>query len=142
MNEDYSISSKENAHSDLKMSIYPESTGKHGAEDRDIAIRKLHNQGYGTALIRNNMYHRTEPGTGTELLGKENKDNKPRNVLGKIPADANYAKVPSQLKNHQRDSQAQNIPVKSKTTHLIQHNMNYLKQLPKVKKIPSDSYAH
>ncbi|XP_061020749.1 matrix extracellular phosphoglycoprotein isoform X1 [Dama dama] len=138
MNEDYSISSKENAHSDLKMSIYPESTGKHGAEDRDIAIRKLHNQGYGTALIRNNMYHRTEPRTVTELLRKENKDNKPRNVLGKIPADANYAKAPSQLKNHQRDSQAQNIPVKSKTTHLIQHNMDYLKQLPKVKKIPSD----
>ncbi|XP_014951892.2 matrix extracellular phosphoglycoprotein [Ovis aries] len=139
MNEDYSISSKENAHSDLKMSIYPESTGKHGAEDRDSAIRKLHNQeGYGAALIRNKMYHRMEPGTVIELLGKENKENKPRKVLGKLPADANHAKAPSRLKNHQRDSQAQNIPVKSKTTHLIQHNMKRLKQLPKVKKIPSD----
>ncbi|XP_055290198.1 matrix extracellular phosphoglycoprotein [Moschus berezovskii] len=136
MKEDYSISSKENAHSDLKTSIYPESTGKRGAEDRDSALRKLHNQeGYGATLIRNNMHHRMEPGTVTELLGEENK---PRNVLGKIPADANYAKAPSQLKNHQRDSQAQNIPVKSKTTHLIQHNMDYLKQLPKVKTIPSD----
>ena len=121
------------------MSIYPESKGKHRAEDRDSAIRKLHSQkGYGVALIRNNMYHGMEPGTVTELLGGENKENKPRNVLGKIPADANYAKAPSQLKNHQRDSQAQNIPVKSKSTHLTQHNMDYLKQLPKVKKIPSD----
>lgn len=50
MNEDYSISSKANAHSDLKMSIYPESTVLCGAEDRDSAIRKLHNQeGYGAA---------------------------------------------------------------------------------------------
>uniref|UniRef100_A0A8C2PAX7 Matrix extracellular phosphoglycoprotein n=1 Tax=Capra hircus TaxID=9925 RepID=A0A8C2PAX7_CAPHI len=139
MNEDYSISSKENAHSDLKMSIYPESTGKHGAEDRNSAVRKLHNQeGYGAALIRNNMYHRMEPGTVIELLGEENKQNKPRKVLGKLPADANHAKAPSRLKNHQRDSQAQNMPVKSKTTHLIQHNMKHLKQLPKVKKIPSD----
>ncbi|XP_019817680.1 matrix extracellular phosphoglycoprotein isoform X2 [Bos indicus] len=138
-NEDYIISSKENAHSDLKMSIYPESKGKHRAEDRDSAIRKLHSQeGYGAALIRNSMYHGMEPRTVTELLGGENKENKPRNVLGKIPADANYAKAPSQLKNHQRDSQAQNIPVKSKSTHLTQHNMDYLKQLPKVKKIPSD----
>lgn len=41
MNEDYSISSKANAHSDLKMSIYPESTGKHGAEDRALVPSKL-----------------------------------------------------------------------------------------------------
>ena len=42
MNEDYIISSKENAHSDLKMSIYPESKGKHRAEDLPLACGYAH----------------------------------------------------------------------------------------------------
>ncbi|XP_059950535.1 matrix extracellular phosphoglycoprotein isoform X2 [Mesoplodon densirostris] len=138
MNKDYRISNKESAHDDLKMSIYPESTGNHGTEDGDNAISKLHDQEEcGKALIRNNMHHIVEP--GTELLREENKENKPWNVLSKVSARANYAKAPSKIKkNHQRDSQAQNIPVKSKSTHRIQHNMDYLKQLPKAIKVSSD----
>ncbi|XP_036709727.1 matrix extracellular phosphoglycoprotein isoform X1 [Balaenoptera musculus] len=140
MNKDYRISNKENAHNDLKMSISPESTGNHGTEDGDKAISKLHDQEEsGKALIRNNMPHIMEPGAVIELLREEIKDNKPRNVLSKVPAGANYAKAPSKIKkNHQRDSQAQNMQVKSKSTHRTQHNMDYLKQLPKVKKVSSD----
>ncbi|XP_061047723.1 matrix extracellular phosphoglycoprotein isoform X2 [Eubalaena glacialis] len=140
MKKDYRISNKENAHNDLKMSISPESTGNHGTEDGDNAGSKLHDQEeYGKSLIRNNMHHIMETGAVTELLREEIKENKPRNVLSKVPAGANYAKAPSKIKkNHQRDSQAQNIPVKSKSTHRIQHNMDYLKQLPKVKKVSSD----
>ncbi|KAM9086089.1 matrix extracellular phosphoglycoprotein isoform 2-T2 [Megaptera novaeangliae] len=140
MKKDYRISNKENAHNDLKMSISPESTWNHGTEDGDNAISKLHDQEEsGKALIRNNMPHIMEPGAVIELLREEIKENKPRNVLSKVPAGANYAKAPSKIKkNHQRDSQAQNIPVKSKSTHRTQHNMDYLKQLPKVKKVSSD----
>ncbi|XP_032256657.1 matrix extracellular phosphoglycoprotein isoform X1 [Phoca vitulina] len=139
-NEDDSINNKGNAHSDLKMSIYPESTGNNGAEDGDNAINKLRDQEeYGPALIRNNMQHIMEPRTLTELLAEENKEKKPRNVLSKIPASVNYVKVPSKdRKNYQRDPQAQNSPVKSKNTYHTQHNIGYPKQLPKVKKIPSD----
>ncbi|XP_059779871.1 matrix extracellular phosphoglycoprotein [Balaenoptera ricei] len=140
MKKDYRISNKENAHNDLKMSISPESTGNHGTEDGDNALSKLHDQEEsGKALIRNNMPHTMEPGAVIELLREEIKENKPRNVLSKVPAGANYAKAPSKIKkNHQRDSHAQNIPVKSKSTHRTQHNMDYLKQLPKVKKVSSD----
>ncbi|XP_029091820.1 matrix extracellular phosphoglycoprotein isoform X2 [Monodon monoceros] len=140
MNKDYRISNKENVHNDLKTSIYPESTGNRGTEDGDNALSKLHDQEeYGKALIRNNMHHIMEPGAVTELLREENKENKARNVLSKVPAGANYAKAPSKIKkNHQRDSQAQNIPVKSKSTHRIQHNMDCLKQLPKAKQVSSD----
>ncbi|XP_058923493.2 matrix extracellular phosphoglycoprotein isoform X1 [Kogia breviceps] len=140
MSKDYRISNKENAHNDLKMSIYPESTGNHGTENGDNAVSKLHDQEeYGKALIRNNMHHITEPGTVTELLREENTENKPRNVLSKVPAGANYAKAPSKIKkDHQRDSQAQNIPVKSKSTHHIQPNMDRLKQLPQAKQVSSD----
>ncbi|XP_057585740.1 matrix extracellular phosphoglycoprotein isoform X2 [Hippopotamus amphibius kiboko] len=140
MNKDYSVNNKENAHNGLKMPFDPESAGNHGAEVGDNAISKLDDQEeYGEALIRNNLHHRMEPGTVMELLGKENKENKPRNVLSKIPAGANYAKAPSKIKkNHQRDSQAQNNPVKSKSTHHLQHNVDYQKQLPKVKKVLSD----
>ncbi|XP_035952614.2 matrix extracellular phosphoglycoprotein [Halichoerus grypus] len=139
-NEDDSINNKGNAHSDLKMSIYPESTRNNGAEDGDNAINKLRDQEeYGPALIRNNMQHIMEPRTLTELLAEENKEKKPRNVLSKIPASVNYVKVPSKdRKNYQRDPQAQNSPVKSKSTYHTQHNIGYPKQLPKVKKIPSD----
>ncbi|XP_045736747.1 matrix extracellular phosphoglycoprotein isoform X1 [Mirounga angustirostris] len=139
-NEDDSINNKGNAHSDLKMSIYPESTGNNGAEDGDNAINKLRDQEeYGTALIRNNMQHIMEPRTLPELLVEENKEKKPRNVLSKIPASVNYVKVPSKdRKNYQRDPQAQNSPVKSKSTYHTQPNIGYPKQLPKVKKIPSD----
>ncbi|XP_007184181.2 matrix extracellular phosphoglycoprotein isoform X2 [Balaenoptera acutorostrata] len=140
MKKDYRISNKENAHNDLKMFISPESTGNHGTEDGDNAISKLHDQEEsGKALIRNNMHHIMEPGAVIELLREEIKENKLRNVLSKVPAGANYAKAPSKIKkNHHRDSHAQNIPVKSKSTHRIQHNMDYLKQLPKVKKVSSD----
>ncbi|XP_025729240.1 matrix extracellular phosphoglycoprotein [Callorhinus ursinus] len=139
-NEDDCINNKGNAHRDLKMSIYPESTGNNGAEDGDNAINKLRDQEeYGTALIRNNMQHVMEPRTLTELLAEENKAMKPRNVLSKIPARVNYVKVPSKdRKSYQRDPQAQNSPVKSKSTYHTQHNIGYPKQLPKVKKIPSD----
>uniref|UniRef100_A0A673V1W1 Matrix extracellular phosphoglycoprotein n=1 Tax=Suricata suricatta TaxID=37032 RepID=A0A673V1W1_SURSU len=139
-NEDNTINNKENAHSNQKMSIYPESTGKNGVEDGDNAVSKLRDQEeYTTTLIRNNMHHIMKPGTMTELLAEENKENKPRNVLSKIPASVNYVKAPSKdRKNYQRDPQAQNIPFKSKTTHLTQYNTDYPKQLPKLKKIPSD----
>uniref|UniRef100_A0A8C3X9U7 Matrix extracellular phosphoglycoprotein n=1 Tax=Catagonus wagneri TaxID=51154 RepID=A0A8C3X9U7_9CETA len=118
MNEDHSIHNKENAHSDLKMVIYPKSTA---------------------ALFRNHMQHVMEPEAVTELLGEESKENKPRNVLSKILTAVSYAKAPSNIKkNPQRDSQVQNIPLKSRSPHRLQHNMDYLKQLPKVKKVPSD----
>ncbi|XP_020957430.1 matrix extracellular phosphoglycoprotein [Sus scrofa] len=140
MNEDQSIGNKENAQNDLKMAIYPKSSENHKAEDRNSALSKLQDQEeYGAALIRNHMQHAMEPGAVIELLGEENKENKPRNVLSKIPAAANYAKAPSNIKkNHPRGSQAQNIPVKSRSPHRLQHNTDYLKQLPKVKKVPSD----
>ncbi|XP_011354615.1 matrix extracellular phosphoglycoprotein isoform X2 [Pteropus vampyrus] len=140
MNEDFSTSNKENAHNNLKVSIYPGSTGNNGAEDGDTVISKLHDQEeYSAALTRNNMQHIMEPGAVTELLGKENKEIKFRKVLSKIPTSVSYAKAPLKgQKNHQRDPQAQKIPVKSKSTHRIQHNTDYLKQLSKVKKIPSD----
>ncbi|XP_008539542.2 matrix extracellular phosphoglycoprotein [Equus przewalskii] len=138
--EDYRISKKENARNDLKMSTYPESTGNNGAKDGDDAVSKLHDQEeYSAHLLRKNMQHIMEPGTVVELLGEENKENKPRKVVSKIPAGASYAKGPSKdKKSHQKDPQAQNIPVKSKSTYRIRHNTDYLKQLPKVKKIPSD----
>ncbi|XP_019523623.1 PREDICTED: matrix extracellular phosphoglycoprotein isoform X1 [Hipposideros armiger] len=135
-----SISNKENVHNNLKMSTYPESTGNNGAEDGGDAISKLHDQEEnGTALIRNNMQHIMEPGTVIEHLEEDKKEIKHRNVLSKIPASANYSKAPSKgKKNHHRDSQAQNIPVKGKITHHTQDNTDYLKQLRKIKKIPSD----
>ncbi|XP_017522581.3 matrix extracellular phosphoglycoprotein isoform X1 [Manis javanica] len=128
MNEDYSISNKQNTHSDLKVSTYHEST-----EDRDDAISQLHGQEeYGATVIRN-MRHMMEPWNVLELSGKENRENKLRNVLNTIPAGA-----PSKdKKNHQRDLQAHNIPVKNKSTHHIAFNAVYSKRLPKVKKIPS-----
>ncbi|XP_002745682.5 matrix extracellular phosphoglycoprotein isoform X2 [Callithrix jacchus] len=140
LNEDYSLSNKENIYNGLKMSVYSESTGNKGFEDGVDDISKLHDQEeYGAALIRNNMQHIIGPVTVIKLLGEENKENKPRNVLNKIPARMNYAKAHfKDKKKPQRDSQAQKGPVKSKSTHQIQHNIDYLKHLPKVKKIPSD----
>nr|XP_012293208.1 matrix extracellular phosphoglycoprotein isoform X1 [Aotus nancymaae] len=141
LNEDYSIHNKDNIYNGLKMSVYSESTGNKGFEDGVDAISKLlHDQEeYGAALIRNNMQHIMRPVTVIKLLREENKENKPRNVLNKIPARMNYAKGPlKDKKKPQRDSQAQKGPVKSKSTHHIQHNIDYLKHLSKVKKIPSD----
>nr|ACS37541.1 matrix extracellular phosphoglycoprotein [Callithrix jacchus] len=140
LNEDYSLSNKENIYNGLKMSVYSESTGNKGFEDGVDDISKLHDQEeYGAALIRNNMQHVIGPVTVIKLVGEENKENKPRNVLNKIPARMNYAKAHfKDKKKPQRDSQAQKGPVKSKSTHQIQHNIDYLKHLPKVKKIPSD----
>ncbi|KAK1345751.1 hypothetical protein QTO34_008215 [Cnephaeus nilssonii] len=139
-NEDYSISHKDNAHNDLQMPIYPESTGNNGSEDGDDVLSELHDQEeYGAALTRNNTQLIMAPGAAIEPLGDENKDTKPRNVPNKILASANHAKAPSKgKKNHQRDPQASNIPAKGKSTHHIQYNTDYLKQLPKLKKIPSD----
>ncbi|XP_077621219.1 matrix extracellular phosphoglycoprotein [Crocuta crocuta] len=139
-NEDDIINNKENSHSNQKLSIYPESTGNNGVEDGDNVIGKLRDQEeYGTALTRNNMQHIMEPGTVTKLLAEENKAKKPKNVLSKIPASVNYVKAPSKdRKNYQRDPQAQNIPVKSQSTRLTQYDTDYPKQLPKLKKIPSD----
>ncbi|XP_037385221.1 matrix extracellular phosphoglycoprotein [Talpa occidentalis] len=140
MNEGYHISNKENPYDDLNMATLPESTEDAGVEDGDNATNTLHEQEeYGTAFIRHNIQHRIEPVTVIELLREENKEKKSKNVLSKILADANYAKPPSKdKKNHQRDPQTQNNPVKSKSTHHIQPNADYLKQLPKIKKITSD----
>ncbi|XP_032095552.1 matrix extracellular phosphoglycoprotein isoform X3 [Sapajus apella] len=140
LNEDHSISNKENIYNGLKMSVYSESTGNKGFEDGVDAISKLHDQEeYGATLIRNNMQHIMGPVTVIKLPGEEDKENKPRNVLNKIPARMNYAKAHlKDKKKPQRDSQAQKGQVKSKSTHPIQHNIGYLKHLPTVKKIPSD----
>ncbi|XP_004390195.1 matrix extracellular phosphoglycoprotein [Trichechus manatus latirostris] len=138
--EDHSISNKENAHDGLKMSIYPESTGHNGAENGDNAISKQHDQEeYSADLIRNNTQHLTRPVTVIAPLREERKKKKPRNVLKKFLRGANYAEVFSKgKKNHQKDAQVHNIPVKSKSTYHIQRNSDYLKQLPKVKTISSD----
>ncbi|XP_050646426.1 matrix extracellular phosphoglycoprotein [Macaca thibetana thibetana] len=140
LNKEYSISNKENIHNGLRMSIYPKSTGNKQFADGDDAISKLHDQEeYGAALIRNNMQHIVGPVTAIKLLGEENKQSKPKNVLNKIPASMNYAKAHSKdKKKPQRDSQVQKVPVKSKSTHRTQHNIDYPKHLSKVKKIPSD----
>ncbi|XP_054447528.1 matrix extracellular phosphoglycoprotein [Pteronotus mesoamericanus] len=140
INEDYSISNNENAHNNLKMPIYPEPTGNNGSEDGDNVISKLHDQEeYGAALNRNNMQHIIEPEAVIKLLGEDNKELKPRNTNGKIPASAHYAKNLSKgKKNYQRGPQAPNISVKSKSTPHIKHNTGYLKQFPKLNKIPSD----
>ncbi|XP_045392755.1 matrix extracellular phosphoglycoprotein isoform X1 [Lemur catta] len=139
-NEDYSIRNKENVHDDLKMSVYSKSPGDKGADDRDDAISKLHEQEeYSTALIRKNLQYMMGPVTAIKLLGEENKKSKPRNVLNKIPAGVNYAKAPSKgKKNPQRDAQAQKSPIKTKSSPDTQQIPNYLKHLSKVKKIPSD----
>ncbi|XP_007949893.1 matrix extracellular phosphoglycoprotein [Orycteropus afer afer] len=138
--KDHSISKKENVHNDLKMSVYPESTENKRVINGDDAFSELHDQEeYGAALIRNNVHHLTGPVTITELLREKEKEKKPRNVLSKIFRVANYAKASlKDSKNHQRDAHAQNIPVKSKSPHHIQHITHYIKQLPKVKTIPSD----
>lgn len=134
MNKDYRVSNKENAPDN------PKSFGNNGAEDGDDVLSKLHDQEeYGAALVRNNMRHRMEPGAVTELLGKENREIKPRNVLSKIAPSKNSLKAPSKgKKSHQTDPQARTIPIKSKSIHHIQLNPDYLKQLRKIKKIPSD----
>ncbi|XP_066136610.1 matrix extracellular phosphoglycoprotein [Saccopteryx bilineata] len=138
-NEDYSISNKENAHKYQKMPIYPESTENNGSKDRDDVISKLYDQEYGAALTRKNMQHRMKPEAMMKLLGEENKETKPGSVLSKIPASANNAIALSKgTKNHQRNPQAPDNPVKSKSTHHIQHNTDYPKQFPKLKKIPSN----
>ncbi|XP_059537866.1 matrix extracellular phosphoglycoprotein [Myotis daubentonii] len=139
-NEDYSISHKDNAHNDLQMPIYLESTGNNVSEDGDDVLSGLDDQEeYGAALTRNNTQLIMAPGAVIEPLGDENKDIKPRNVPSKIPASANHAKAPSKgKKNHQRDPQAPIIPAKGKSTHHIQYNTDYLKQFPTLKKIPSD----
>ncbi|KAM5339577.1 matrix extracellular phosphoglycoprotein isoform 1-T1 [Glossophaga mutica] len=140
MNEEYSISNNENARNNLKMPIYPESTGKNGPEDGDNIVSELHDQEeYGAAFNRNNMRHIMEPEAVIKLLGEENKEIKPRNIESRIPASAHYAKdLSKSKKNYQRDPQAPNIPVKSKSTHHIHHKTDYLKQFPKLKNIPSD----
>ncbi|XP_036902050.1 matrix extracellular phosphoglycoprotein [Sturnira hondurensis] len=140
MNKDYSISNNKNAGNNLKMPIYPESTGNKGPEDGDNAVSELHDQEeYGAALSRNNMRHIMEPEAMIKLLGKENKEIKPRKIESKIPASAHDAKdLSKSKKNYQRDPQAPNISVKSKSTHHIHHKTDHLKQFPKLKNIPSD----
>ncbi|XP_046313544.1 matrix extracellular phosphoglycoprotein [Marmota monax] len=143
-NEGYSIHNTGKARDGLMMSMFPESTGNKGVEDGDDDISNLHDQEeYGVALIRSNMPHGVRPATVTvtELWGEENKEHKPRNVLSKIPSSVNYAKAHSEDKrNHQRDPQAQKSPVKSKyARHIhIRRNTQYLKQLSRARKIPSD----
>ncbi|XP_047421611.1 matrix extracellular phosphoglycoprotein [Sciurus carolinensis] len=141
-NEDYSIHNTGKAHNDLLMSVYPEFTRNEGAKNGDDDISKLHDQEeYGVAFIRSNMQHVVRPGTLAELWGKENQEHKPRNVLSKNPSGVDYAKSHSKDKrNHRRDPQAQKSPVKSKHAHHIhiRRNTQYLKQRPRVPKIPSD----
>ncbi|XP_012579462.1 PREDICTED: matrix extracellular phosphoglycoprotein [Condylura cristata] len=140
MNEGGSISNEDNPYNDLATSTHPEPTEDAGVEERDEALSTLHDQEeYGAAFIRYNIQHRIESVTVTEPLREENKEKKPHNIVSKILADANYVKAPlKDKKNHQRDPQSQDNPVKSQSTHHSQHNVDYLKQLPKVKKIPRD----
>ncbi|KAM8801020.1 matrix extracellular phosphoglycoprotein [Rhynchonycteris naso] len=140
MNKDYSISNKENVHKYQKMPIYPKSTGNNGSNDRDDVISKLYDQEeYGAALTRKNTQHRMKPEAMMKLLGEENKETRPGNVLSRIPASANNTIALSKGKrNHQRNPQVPDNPVKSKSTHRIQHNSDYPKQFPKLKKIPSN----
>ncbi|XP_016068541.1 PREDICTED: matrix extracellular phosphoglycoprotein [Miniopterus natalensis] len=134
------ISNRENAHNDLTMPICPDSTGNNRPGDgADVLSRLRGQEEHGTALTRNDMRRVMEPGAVTELLGAENKELKARNGLNKILSSANHAKSSSKgKKNHQRDPQALNIPIKSKSTHQIHHDTDSLKQFPKLKKIPSD----
>ncbi|KAM6220947.1 matrix extracellular phosphoglycoprotein [Rhynchocyon petersi] len=138
--ESHSIGNKENAHNDLKMSIYPESNVNNRAKTRDELNSELHDQEeYGSTLIVNNMKHLMGPVTVKELLRKEDRKKKPRTVVNRILEGTNYAEGFDKGKNNeQRDTQAWNIPVKSKSAHPIQHNTDFVKQLPKVKTIPSD----
>nr|ACS37553.1 matrix extracellular phosphoglycoprotein [Choloepus hoffmanni] len=140
LNGDHNNSNKENAQSDLNKSMYPAFPGNKRAENGSRAISELHDQEeYGTALVRNNMRNIMGPVTAIGHLGDRNKKKKLTTVLSKIPAGVNYADAsPKARKNHQRDAQAQTIPVKRRSIHQIQRNTAYLKQLPKVKKIPSD----
>ncbi|XP_008068790.1 matrix extracellular phosphoglycoprotein [Carlito syrichta] len=140
LNEDHSISQKEDVNNDLKISIDSKSIMNKWTENGDDAISTLHDQEeYGAALVRNNMQHLMGPVTVIQPLMEENKENKPRNVLSKVSAGKHYAKGHSKdKKNSQRDSRTQNSPVKSKSTPRIQYNTDYLKHLSKVKKIPSD----
>uniref|UniRef100_A0A8C6QCW1 Matrix extracellular phosphoglycoprotein with ASARM motif (bone) n=1 Tax=Nannospalax galili TaxID=1026970 RepID=A0A8C6QCW1_NANGA len=141
LNEDYSISSKGNTHRDLTMSVYPGSTRDKGTEGGDDGLNNPHDQEeYGAALMRINMQqHIKRPVTGTELWTDKNKEKKPWNVLGTIPADVNDAKTHSKdEKNYQRYLQAENSPVKSKRTRQIRRSTHYRKHLPKIRKIPSD----
>ncbi|XP_008581137.1 PREDICTED: matrix extracellular phosphoglycoprotein-like [Galeopterus variegatus] len=140
LNKGYSINDRKNAYDDLKMSLYTESTENKRVEGRDDAISRLHDQEeYGAALIRNNMLHVMRPAAVVKVSGEENKKNKPRHVLSKVPAGVKFDKAHSKdKKTHQRDPQVRNTPVKNKSTHQIQHNADYRKQLLKVKKIPSD----
>lgn len=122
------------------MPIYSKPTGNNGFEDGDDVLSQLHDQEeYGTAFTRNNTQLIMAPGVAIEPLGDENQDIKSSNVPNKIPASANHAKAPSKgKKNHQRDPQASNIPAKGKSKHHMQYNTDYLKEFPKLKKIPSD----
>ncbi|XP_006143318.1 matrix extracellular phosphoglycoprotein isoform X1 [Tupaia chinensis] len=139
LNEGY-ISKKENTHNDVQMPIYSNATGDQEAEGGDDAASRLHDQEeYGAALTRNQMQHRMGPVTVTKLVGKGSKENKPRNALSRMPAGANHARAHWKgKKNHRRDKQAENSPGDSKSPHHRQQNTDYLKQLPKVKHVPSD----
>ncbi|XP_076998538.1 matrix extracellular phosphoglycoprotein [Tamandua tetradactyla] len=131
-------SSKEDVRNDVNKFIYPASTGTNGAEDGNGAIGELHGQEeYDAALVGNNMRHLIVPVAAIELLGVRNK-NKLRAILSKIPG-AHYVRAsPKRKKTHQTDAQTQNSPVKNQSIRHIQYNTDYLKQLPKAKKIPSD----
>nr|ACS37522.1 matrix extracellular phosphoglycoprotein [Dasypus novemcinctus] len=140
LNENHNKSNKEKAHNDLNKSIYPESPGNNEAENGNDALSKLHGQEeYSAALVRNNMRHVMGPVTVIKLLGDRKKKNKLRMVLSKTRAGAYYAEAsPKGKKNHQRDTHAQKVPVKNKSTHQSQYNTDSLTQLSKVKRIPSD----
>ncbi|XP_055967111.1 matrix extracellular phosphoglycoprotein [Sorex fumeus] len=129
-NEDYLISNEVNGHSDLKMSMNPESS----------AIREAHDLKESTAaLIQNNGQQTIGQVILRELLGEEIKMNKPRNTLSKIPAYMNDEKAPSNhKKNYQRNFPTQNNPVRSKITYHFPPSTDYLTELSRVKNIPSD----
>ncbi|XP_062055152.1 matrix extracellular phosphoglycoprotein isoform X1 [Lepus europaeus] len=139
LNEDLSVITT-GVHNDLAMSIYPEPTGDRGVEDGDDTTGKFHDQEeYSTGLIGKNTQHTMGPVMVTGALGEENRKSKLRNVVRNIPEGIHYAKIHSKEKrSHQRDSQVQSSPIKSKSIRHIQHNADYLKQLPKVKKVSRD----
>ncbi|XP_006885375.1 PREDICTED: matrix extracellular phosphoglycoprotein [Elephantulus edwardii] len=137
--KDHNTDNKENVHHDLKVSIYPESSGNKEVKIGDGVTSELHNQEeYGTAVIQNNMQHLMGTVTVMKLLREEDREIKSQAVLNKIFGGVLYADAfAKEKKNKQKNAQVQNIPVKNKSTQHIQHT-DYLKGIPKVKTIPSD----
>ncbi|XP_060044587.1 matrix extracellular phosphoglycoprotein [Erinaceus europaeus] len=127
MSDNYQIRSKEHAHGILS------ADADGGTDGGDLAAGHEEN---GATLRRAKRHHLRQPETHTESLGGESK---PRKTQSQIPTDANYATSPSEdKKNHQRVPTAWNVPIKTQSIPYMEVSPVYLKQLPKVKWVPSD----